>query len=386
MTDAAATGEQLNRALADLLHAQGHLTDTRWREALLATPRHLFAPATGWLTPDHSGGAGHRIDQAANPNNWWTAVYSDGSIVTQRQDGHAAADAPAGTPTSSLSAPLAVVDFLQLLELRAHDRVLEIGTGTGWTSALIAHLVGAQNVTTIEVDDQIAAQAADNLKMAGSAPRLIIGNGSKGYAEGAPYDRIHATCAVAEIPYAWVEQTRPGGIIVTPWQPTIQRGWKLRLTVQGATAYGRLHGHCGYMMLRDQRATVRWNAHNADRADTTTTRLDPRSIDHAGSAFALAATARVPKLGMFRASGDNGSFSLLLCEIGHPNGAWAACDYEPGKDDFDVTQYGDRRLWNELEDAFGWWIGQGSPTEDRFGLLISSQDQRLWLDQPSHLV
>ena len=55
---------------------------------------------------------------------------------------------------------------------------------------------------------------------------LVTADGAAGYADAMPYDRVHATCAVAAIPYAWVEQVRPGGMIVTPWQPTITYGWK----------------------------------------------------------------------------------------------------------------------------------------------------------------
>lgn len=72
-----------------------------------------------------------------------------------------------------------------------------------------------------------------NLKAVGHAPRLVVGDGADGFPQGAPYDRVHATCAVAEIPYAWVEQTRPGGVIVAPWQPGRGHGLKVRLTVAG---------------------------------------------------------------------------------------------------------------------------------------------------------
>ncbi|GAA4053988.1 hypothetical protein GCM10022214_00710 [Actinomadura miaoliensis] len=76
--------------------------------------------------------------------------------------------------------------------------------------------MGADQVTTVEIDPDLSAQAARNLKAAGFSPRLVIGDGLAGYAETAPYDRVHCTCAIAAVPYAWVEQTRPGGRIVAP--------------------------------------------------------------------------------------------------------------------------------------------------------------------------
>ena len=80
-------------------------------------------------------------------------------------------------------------------------------------------------MTSIEVDPGIAAQAAATLTTVRHAPRLITGDGADGYPPGAPYDRVHSTCAVAQIPHAWIEQTRPGGLIVTPWQPAPGCGW-----------------------------------------------------------------------------------------------------------------------------------------------------------------
>jgi protein-L-isoaspartate(D-aspartate) O-methyltransferase len=238
--------------------------------------------------------------------------------------------------------------------------------------------MGAE-VTTIEVDPGIAAQAAANLKTAGYAPRLINGDGTAGCPEHAPYDRVHATCAVAQVPYAWVEQTRPGGVIVTPWQPVPGNGWKLRLTVGESRAVGRVHGPAGYMALRSHRTRGRWNPHHAREAATSRTRLDPRAITQSGSGMALAIAHRCPGLGLLPIENDDDTFSLLLYEAGNPEGAWASCDWEPDAADFEVTQYGERRLWHEAEDAFAWWVDSGTPGEERFAVTVDEQGERLWL-------
>ncbi|MGH8968271.1 MAG: methyltransferase domain-containing protein, partial [Actinomycetes bacterium] len=260
MTDA----EARNRAMTEALRTTGALTADGVEAAMLATPRHLFAPDTGWLSPDHADMPGYAIHRQREPRTWWDAVYSDGSIITQRNDGTAAVDTRHGTPTSSLSAPGVVARFLELLDVHPHDRVLEIGTGTGWTAALLTHLTDAEGVTTVEIDPEVASQAAANLKATGRAPRLIVGDGAPGWPDGAPYDRVHATCAVTRVPFAWVEQARPGGVIVVPWQPSIGSGWKARLVVDGTQAVGRFHGTAGYMMLREQRTVGRWNPHHQD--------------------------------------------------------------------------------------------------------------------------
>lgn len=366
-------------ALADDLAARGIVTSDRWRQASHEVPRYMFVPPTGWASPDYPGGTDHAINREADPAGWWQAVYTDTAIILQTDDGATSPASGTGAPTSSISAPGVVMAFLELLDVGDHDRVLEIGTGSGWTAALLSWRVGEDNVTSIEVDPEVAAAAAENLKAAGYAPRLIVGDGAAGGPDGAPYDRVHVTCAVRRVPHAWVEQTRPGGVIVLPWSPDAIRGYRVRLDVVGdGTAVGRFRGPATYMMLRSQRGVARWNPHDADTADRTTTRLDPRTIAEAGAGAHLAITAQVPHAGSLFAPDDDGG-SLLLFESGNPDGSWAACDVM-GVEKFEVHQYGDRRLWNEVEQAFLRWISWGRPGEERFGMTVSRGEHRIWLD------
>jgi protein-L-isoaspartate(D-aspartate) O-methyltransferase len=75
-------------------------------------------------------------------------------------------------------------------------------------------------------------------------------------------------------------------------------------------------------------------------------------IAQAGGGPELAIIADVPGVGWRYVAGDDGSFSMLLDEPGHPDGSWAACGYEPGADEYVVTEYGDRRLWAEMSAAY----------------------------------
>ncbi|WP_285498496.1 methyltransferase domain-containing protein, partial [Actinomadura sp. NBRC 104425] len=132
--------------------------------------------------------------------------------------------------------------------------MLEIGTGSGWTAALLSERVGAQNVTTVEVDPMLGMQAAERLKAAGCDCRVVIADGAEGWPAAAPYDRVHATCAVPQIPRAWIEQTRPGGVIVAPYSPGFGCGALVRLDVlPDGTAMGRFAGSADFMVLRSQR-------------------------------------------------------------------------------------------------------------------------------------
>ncbi|TDC42479.1 methyltransferase domain-containing protein [Actinomadura sp. KC345] len=244
-------------ALAERLVAAGWLTQGRVRTALRDVPRHAFVPPVAWT------GDGDRVDRAAAPESWLDPVYRDDAIITQLDDGRTDVATGSGRFTSSCSAPSTVVSLLELLDAEAGHRVLDVGTGTGWTAALLARLVGAENVTSVEVDPFVSAQAAENLKDVVLSPRLVVGDGAVGWEDGAPFDRVHATCGVSQVPYAWVRQTRPGGVIVAPYAPGFASSHELRLVVMpDGTAVGRFTGYASYMMMRSHRQPP-WRAPQA---------------------------------------------------------------------------------------------------------------------------
>ncbi|WP_271217041.1 protein-L-isoaspartate O-methyltransferase family protein [Streptosporangium carneum] len=368
--------------LADDLRGRGLLGDERWARALAEVPRDLFAPMSAWAKPDRWNETGYPIDIATDSAAWWEAVYSDAAIIIQSDDGDTDPAAGKGQSSSSVSAPGVVFPFLELLAPHKGDRILEIGTGSGWTASLLSWWAGADNVTSIEVDPAVAAGAAANIEAAGFTPHLVVGDGLKGCPERAPFDRVHVTAGVADIPAAWIEQTRPGGVIVLPWQPGGATGHKLRLTViDDSTAVGSFHGRANYMMVRSQRSDHVWNSHHSEDAETSATRLHPRTVVTADLGAHLAGVALAPGVDWLVISEPDG-YSLLLQEMGNPEGSWAACDAVPGADDFQVTQYGSRRLWDEVADAYLKWVSWGSPSADRFGLTVEAKGNRLWLNRP----
>ncbi|WP_034483458.1 methyltransferase domain-containing protein [Actinomadura oligospora] len=371
--------------LADELTALGGLADPRWRAALHAVPRHRFVPRAAWAVPDRPGGTGFPIDLETDPAAWWDAVYADTAIATQVAEGAGDPAQPAGPWTSSCSAPGVVVTFLEALRPLDHHRVLEIGTGSGWTAGLLTSRLGPGLVTSVEIDEALAARAAANLASLDLSPHLVVGDGAAGDPSGAPYDRVHVTCGVDQVPSAWAAQTRPGGVIVLPWSP----GWGighlavLTVTTDGA-ALGRLSGPAGFMMLRSQRRPGGPPAASATgaKAAVAATRTDPRGLLGASPGAEVAIAALVPGVRAYAEMAVDGSCRFWAIESRADDPAWASVDFLPGRDDYPVHQYGDRRLWDEVETAYQHWIAWGRPDRDRFGLTAAPSGQQVWLDRP----
>jgi protein-L-isoaspartate(D-aspartate) O-methyltransferase len=107
----------------------------------------------------------------------------------------------------------------EALELRIGNRVLEVGAGSGYHAATVAEQIGPQgHVYTIELVPELVKLARSNLEKAGYSDRvtLVQGDGSLGYPDRAPYDRVVVTAAAPKIPPPLVAQLRPGGILIIP--------------------------------------------------------------------------------------------------------------------------------------------------------------------------
>lgn len=123
-----------------------------------------------------------------------------------------------GVTVSSISQPSMIAEMLEQLAVRPGDRVLEIGTGSGYNAALLAELCGPEGrVVTIEVDPGLAEQARTALRAAGyERVRVVAGDGVAGAPEHAPFDRILLTVAADDLVPAWRAQLAPEGRLVLP--------------------------------------------------------------------------------------------------------------------------------------------------------------------------
>jgi protein-L-isoaspartate(D-aspartate) O-methyltransferase len=182
-----ADSRALRQALVDHLREHGQLRTPRICAAFAAVPRELFVPSVALEDAYHSSEA----------------------ILVKRID---------GVGVSSASAPDVMACMLEQLLPRTGHKVLEIGAGTGYNAALLAHLVGDSGlVVSLDIDADLVADARDHLSSAGYPNvRVEQGDGALGFASQAPYDRIMLTAASRDIAPAWREQLAPDGRLLLP--------------------------------------------------------------------------------------------------------------------------------------------------------------------------
>lgn len=285
-------------------------------------PRQRFIPDTIW---HEAGDALRPVHRAQDPDRWLELASGEDSVITQVDDGHPIGPGEMGAvPTSSASRPRMVALMLTHLDVHDADRVLEIGTGTGYHAAVLAHRLGADRVTSIEIDPDVAARARAALDEAGfGGVTTVIANGSHGHPPGAPYDRVIATAACHQVPYAWVAQTRPGGRVVTPWGSQYFNFGLLALTVNGnGTATGQI-------------------------------------VDSRGAVIAIGTRVRHCRSSYTQPEADPDGEGVLWL-VDHDSDSWARLQHKPGTPGpYPVYQHGPRRLWDEVESAHGWWVEQG---------------------------
>ena len=362
----------------DGLEADGYLSDPLWKKAFGEVPRHLFLPAFFVSLPD---GRWQAID-ASHPD-YWGKVYADTTLTTQL-DGTIGPDPDggplSGTGTSSSTQPGLMALMLDALRLSGGERVLEIGTGTGYNAALLAHRLGAQNVTSVEVDPAVAELARQRLSSLGYLLSVVPTDGEQGWPDNGPYDRLIATVSVPAVPPAWLAQVRDGGVIVVSLWRDLGGGPLVRLEVNGGSGQGFFLAEAGgFMPIRAaDRATAALSTAIKQSGTTRATRHRSFVLHHADAGLWLA--LQVPGVTWLGFTPEGGSEQVWLFAS---DGSWAAVDDSAGQ----VEQYGPRELWDEIETVYDRWREAGAPSRDRLGLTVTDTgEHRFWLDNPDAVV
>jgi len=174
--------ERARRLMVEELKALGYIVSKEVEEAMLAIPREVFVPE----------------DQRP-------FAYEDRPL-------------PIGFG-QTISAPSVVARMTELLQVRKGQKVLEVGTGSGYQASILAWLVGEKgHVWTIERIPELAARAKGAIESIGLGDRVtvIVGDGSLGYPEAAPYDRVIVTAAAPRPPHSLLSQLSVNGRMVIP--------------------------------------------------------------------------------------------------------------------------------------------------------------------------
>ena len=198
------------RMIEEQLEGRG-IRDPRVLEAMAAVPRHRF------------------VDPSL-----WARAYGDHALPT--------------VEGQTISQPWIVARMLELAELESTHRVLEIGTGSGYQTALLARL--AERVFSVERVVALLRAARERLDDLGAAHvALRHGDGSLGWQEFAPYARVLVTAAAPRVPQALLDQLGERGVLVIPvGGPRVQHLEVWRRAVGGQWEHAR-HGECRFVPL-----------------------------------------------------------------------------------------------------------------------------------------
>ncbi|MEK6841510.1 MAG: protein-L-isoaspartate(D-aspartate) O-methyltransferase [Nanoarchaeota archaeon] len=207
---------QARKQMIEVIKDYG-VKDENVLKAMLKIPRHLFVPKQLW-------------DQA----------YDDYPLHI----GH----------NQTISQPYTIAFMLEALELKEYDNVLEIGTGSGYSAALISYIT-KNKVYTTEIISSLALQAQENLKRARiKNVKVICTDGSLGFKKYSPYNKILVNAACPDFPEPLIKQLKDNGIIVGPiggilgqeMVKGIKKGRKLERKILGGFIFVPLKGEFGW--------------------------------------------------------------------------------------------------------------------------------------------
>lgn len=300
----------LRMAMVDRLREWKVVCSEPVEGAMRSVPRHVFVPDSP-------------VEKA----------YGFDPVVTHR-------DAE-GIAISSASAPGVVAAILEQLDIRPGQRVLEIGAGTGYNAALLAHLVGSAGaVTTVEYDPAVAESAREALSRVGHGDVTVAcGDGAFGWADNAPYDRIIVTAGAWDVPPAWWDQLAAGGLLLAPLR---MRGLTraVALEREGRVLRSRSVQVCGFIPMRGVGAVAEQNVWVGGRDGDLALRVDDgqpidteaigRALDYPATVVWTGVGFVMPEILEFWLAGMDGFCRVLASTDPVDNGRLVAAMYRWG--------------------------------------------------------
>ncbi len=359
--------------------------DPIWRAVFDRVPRHVLVPGFVACWPPEEKGSDGRVlvDRASDPGRWLDLVYSDRLLIIVDD----------GERRSSSSSPGAMARFLQLLDVRDGNTVLEVGTGSGYNAALLCERLGSRQVVSIDIDLQLVEAARTRLAECAYSPTLAVADGWDGFPSRAPYDRIIATCAVPRIPEAWIDQLEIGGVIVAPLNGgRFDPSGLVALRREGdGSLSGRLdRGGAAFMPMRDGAAAASTSAMTrpelltlaeATEGEPRPCMVPPYMLDAGEPGMAPHFLLRLDETATWEwcwFEGPEGEPRAPA--VAAPDGSWARVVMRSRPI---VHQGGPRRLWDLVERSWERYLRLGRPAMDRYGITVAAdRRQHVWLDSP----
>ncbi|MEU4652490.1 ATP-grasp peptide maturase system methyltransferase [Streptomyces sp. NPDC023723] len=378
-TDAVRLREALARALAD----DGVLADPGWRAAVEKVPRHAFVPGF-YLPADQRDEQGltmwEPVTAESDHGRWLAAAYSDTTLITQfdgdEPDWKALRVRHGGAPTSSSTLPSLVVRMWADADVQEGHTVLEIGTGTGYSTALACERLGSADVTSIEVDPHRLHRAAAALYSRGYTPTLAVADGLYGYWPEASFDRIVAACSFRAVPPALLAQVRPGGKILLTLSGWLYGYARVLLTVGAdGTAEGQLlDGTVSFMSARTHAAPAFGNPAHWAAGLPETGRLARHSPERI-----TAATEEAFHLRFLAQCAVPDAQLTTVGEVAHLVDVvtGSAATLTPHEDRWEVREGGPVKLWERVEAVLSAYDEADRPGPETFTLHVYDGGQHL---------
>jgi len=363
--------------LVEELKVQG-ITSQQVLQAFARVPRHSFVQAYYERQAEQDTWV-QKV--ATDTEEWYQRIYSNRSFVTLVD--------PVGRSMSSSSQPCAMAQMLSVLDVHPGQRILEIGTGTGYNAAMLACLTGDPSlVITIDIEARITEQAQKALSATGyGAITVLTGDRREGYAPGAPYDRIIATASTPTVPVSWKEQLSHEGILVAVLQPGIAMGGGVLQAIKHEEhLLGQLLYEVTFMPLHDEQFEqlpsrvphINMHIPVMEIFSFADHLFDPKVIWTPSFQFFLYAT--YPKLQIVeqqREPSDRHIYTLFFDEKEPDN----YISFFKDQDTHKVEMRGKkaRALWTQLIRAYTLWNNVGQPAITTYHFEMDREEQWYFL-------
>lgn len=228
----------LQDSLAMSIHS--YVKDQSIFDAFRAIPRHVFVPSFYDDLAGDKHTAWREVSSEMNRDEWLQLVYSDRPL-TISLDAH-------NYPDSSSSQPSLMAQMQESAKLERGSRVLEIGTGTGYNAALLAHIAGPSNIVTIDINKTLVDAAQQRIRSVVGPDVTALHADGRNLPDIGSFNAIIVTGAHETIESSWIRALAPGGRLVTNWAGKLGAKVMIEATKIGDGLQGNVCSYGGYFM------------------------------------------------------------------------------------------------------------------------------------------